>query len=45
MLEDVTEWKTEELNYETWSLMLDVQRASYDSRFLLQNIMNFQIYP
>jgi hypothetical protein len=32
-LKDVTERRTEELNCEKWSLLLDEQRASYNSRF------------
>jgi hypothetical protein len=31
-LEDLTEGKTEQLNSETLSLLLDEQRASYNSR-------------
>jgi hypothetical protein len=33
-LEDVTEGRTEELNCETWALLLYEQRSSYNSRFL-----------
>jgi hypothetical protein len=43
-LEDVTEGRTEELNCEQLSLLLDEQVASYKSQFLLQNTKNFQIY-
>jgi hypothetical protein len=44
--EDVTEGRTEELSCETWSSLLDEQRASYNSRFFTKydELLNLPIF-